>query len=208
VTGRIAAIIGAALAAIVAVVVVMGTLVLPRRAVELGSFAGSVGRPGAATSVFGDRSIVAALAYGLAGVTSGRVDDFWARTDDGQALGTLTLHRPGHRPQVISVDVADTDRGSSGLAPCPPGPRCTVTMLPSGAMLAVSTRRHPTAVAAVLTDRAHHLHVDVQALGTLLTTDQVAAVADADWWAAGAPRNIAAASRWLKVSHLQTSIAG
>lgn len=205
--GRIAAIVGAALALIVAVVVVMSTLVLPRRAVELGSFADSVGGPGATTSAFSDRSIVGALAYGLAGVTSGRVDDFWARIDDGEATGLLTLHLPHGRRGTVSVDVVDTDSGRSDLAPCRPGPRCTVTTLSSGATLTVSTPRHPVGPVAVLTDPARHLQVHVQAPGRLLTAGQVSAVASAGWWATGAPRGIAAASRWLKVGHMQVAIA-
>ena len=207
-TGKIAAIVGGALVLIVAGVVAMRTLVLPQRAVDLAAFSHRVGSPGATTGSFSERSIIGALAYGLASVTTGRVDDFWARTDEGTAQGTVTLHVRGRGAQVVSVEVVDTARSDDGgLAACQAGPRCRVTTLPDGATLAIAARRHPTVVAAVLTDPARHLHLDVQASGNLLTEDQLAAVADATWWANGAPRNIATASRWLKVRHIATSIA-
>ena len=207
-TGRIAAIVGGALVLIVVGVVVMRTLVLPQRSVDLAAFSHRVGSPGAATGSFSERSVIGALAYGLANVTTGRVDDFWARTDAGTAQGTVTLHVRDRGRQEVSVEVVDTTRSDDdGLAACQAGPRCRVTTLPDGATLAIAARRHPTAVTAVLIDPARHLHLDVQASGTLLTEDQLAAVADATWWAGGAPRNIATASHWLQVRHIATSVA-
>ena len=203
-TGRIKGIVAVALVLIVAGVVVMWTFVLPERSVDLDTFSKRVGSPGSATGSFSERSIVGALAYSIARVTSGRVDDFWALTGHGQAMASLTFHAQDGRSQNIAVDVVDTSTGQSGLASCHAGPRCTVTTPMTGATLAVEQTLYGTGVKAVLTDPDRHLHVDVQAQGTLLTADQIAAVAGAQWWALGAPRNIVTASRRLKVQHIAT----
>jgi hypothetical protein len=193
------------LACTAAVVVVMWTVVLPQRSLSLHGFGERVGHPTGETTTFTDRSIVGALAYALAQVTDGTADDFWARTGDGHAYGSLTLHLPGGRAQTVAVDVIDLTSGRTGLAPCHAGTGCTITSLGDGQTLAVHVQRR--GIAAVATDDSRHLHVDVQALGRLLSPDQVGAVARAGWWADGTPRSIVSASRWLRVHRVEVGYA-
>jgi hypothetical protein len=206
---RTAGVLGGALVLLLGGMVLIRTLVPTQGSIDLTKFAERVEATGAATDSFNERSIVGALIYGLSNVTPGRVDDFSARTDVGEAYGLVTVHLSGGESAGVALDVADTERvADRGLTrPCVAGPRCEVRTLTDGAKLATKLRRHPAGATAVLSDAARHLRIVVDVSGRFLTIDQVGAIASAPWLGARAPLGVAEASRSLEVRHIATATA-